>query len=138
MKVLIKVPTKAEILERAQTIPVSHDGEPWKPDCLGRFADMSGVYVHCAGEKILYVGKTTRGNYSTFGGRLRREFQKKASANSSLYRLLSSQKRIKTAFLPIEEVQKKTIAKRLTKDDLVLVFERALVVVYKPIANGAL
>ena len=136
MRIAIKVPTRNDILHRAQDTPVSRDGEPWSKECLGRFADMNGVYVHCSGKKVLYVGKTTRGNYGTFGERLSRELQKKASGNSSLYRLLCSQRKVTTAFIPLPEVEKRTIAKGLSKEDLAILFERALIAVFKPSGNS--
>jgi len=97
---------------------------------------MNGVYVHCSGKKVLYVGKTTRGNYGTFGERLSRELQKKASGDSSLYRLLCSQRKVTTAFIPLPEVEKRTIAKGLSKEDLAILFERALIAVFKPSGNS--
>lgn len=135
MRIAIRVPTKAEILQRAQAIPVSPDGESWSKDCLGEFAKRSGVYIHCAGNTILYVGKTTRGNYGTFGERVRRECQRKASGDSRLYRLLLNQRAVKTAFISSEEVEARVIAKGLCLEDMALLFERALIAVYKPNGN---
>ena len=46
-------------------MPIAHDGEPWSQECLGKYADLSGVYVHLSGKNVLYIGKTTRGNYAS-------------------------------------------------------------------------
>ena len=135
MKIEINVRTKPEIIKKTRATPIARDGEPWSKECLGAFADMSGVYVHCAGNSILYIGKTTRGNYGTIGERLRRECQRKASGDSRLYRLLLSQRSIKTAFLTLKEVEKRIVAKGLSKEDAALLVERALIAVYKPSGN---
>jgi hypothetical protein len=135
VKITIKVPTRAEILQRTKTIPIARDGESWSKDCLAEFADQSGVYIHCSGNKILYVGKTTRGNYGTFGERLKRECQRKASGDSRLFRLLLIQRAVQTAFIPSEEIEKRIVTKKLSREDLALLFERALIAVYKPQGN---
>ena len=135
MKITIKVPTRAEIFQRTRTVPIARDGESLSKDCLEEFADQSGVYVHCSGNTILYVGKTTRGNYGTFGERLRRECQRKASGDSRLFRLLLNQRAVKTAFIPSVEIEKRIAAKNLSREDLALLLERALIAVYKPQSN---
>ena len=135
MKIVIRVPTRKEILQRSLTVPVARDGTSWNKDCLGQFANMSGVYIHSSGSTILYVGKTTRGLYGTYGERLRRECQKKASADSRLYRLLLSQRSVRTAFYPTKEVEKMIQAKNLPRENRPLLLERALIAVYKPGGN---
>lgn len=135
MKISIAVPSKGEILRRTQVTPVARDGESWTKDCLGEFANMSGVYVHCAGATVLYVGKTTTGNYGTFGERLRREFQRKAAGNSHLYRLLLNQSSVRTAFIPLEEVRVRIPTKALSDEDAALLFERALIAALRPSGN---
>ncbi|MCX7038068.1 MAG: hypothetical protein NT005_02885 [Spirochaetes bacterium] len=135
MKITIDVPTKAEILRWSKTTPVAGDEEPWSKDCLGKFANLSGVYIHCTGRTILYVGKTTRGSYGTFGERLRRECQKKASHNSPLYGLLRDQKLVKTAFIPVDDIEARITPKGISTEDLALLFERALIAANRPIGN---
>lgn len=41
---------RKEIMRRSRAKPVAADGEPWSKDCLDKFANLSGGYIHCAGE----------------------------------------------------------------------------------------
>lgn len=135
MKITIDVPAKGEILRWSQPTPVAKNGEPWRKKYLGIFANLSGVYIHCTGQTILYVGKTTRGSYGTFGERLRRECQKKASSNSVLYGLLKEQTLVRTAFIHMDDIEARITPKGMPSEDLALLFERALIATYRPKGN---
>src|SRR5260370_33314433 len=91
MQVKLQIPTKAQILGGGFEIHVAKAGESWSKAQLGVYADSKGIYIHHCKGRILYVGKTTGGDYGTFGERLRREFQESASSNSRLHQLLCSQ-----------------------------------------------
>jgi hypothetical protein len=84
MRISIEVAAKAQIVNVGFTVQVAAGGVRWSKSQLGDYADKSGVYILHTDGRILYVGKTTEGDYGTFGERLRRHFQEKASGNSLL------------------------------------------------------
>ena len=135
MKILIDVPSESEIRDRSQETFVAKDGDLWSKDSVGKFATLRGVYVHCAGDEILYVGKTTRGGYGTFGERLRRECQSKSAHDWRIYELLLDQKSVRTAFITLDEIESRICPRGLFVDDLLLLFQRALIAAYQPNGN---
>jgi len=86
----------------------------------------------------LYVGKTTSGQWGTFAERLRREFQEKASSNSSLYQLLlGQQKTIKTFMLDLDDIDMMVDSGsiQLTKERKAIIMEQILIGVFSPEGN---
>lgn len=59
MQIGISAPSESEILHRTRPVPIARDEEQWSKSCIGEFSGRNGVYVHCSGNKILYVGKTS-------------------------------------------------------------------------------
>jgi len=138
MKITIKIPEKSEILKGGIPVSVDSNGKGWSKKQLGDYANKSGVYVHHTRGKILYVGITIKGDYGNFGERFRREFQKKASSNSGLYRLLNSQKtKIKTYLFGLDDINKmiQSSAGELTKSRKALLFEQVLIGLFEPEGN---
>ena len=137
MEIKVKIPIKADIVFQGFPVTTSPAGTTWTKDQLGDYADRSGVYIlHCDG-KILYVGKTTSGKWGTFAERLRREFQEKASSNSSLYQLLVRQKTIKTFMLDLGDIDMMVDSGsiQLTKERKALIMEQILIGVFSPEGN---
>ncbi len=138
MKLQISIPKKSDLLVNAIPISVSEHGEKWSKNQLGKFANLSGVYIHFSNNEILYIGQTTKGKWGTFSERLRREFQKRASRNSSLFQLLSEQEnQIKTALLDLDMIEElvEDSSGKLTKERKALTIEQILIGVYDPIGN---
>jgi hypothetical protein len=140
MEIKVKIPIKADIV--FQGIPIitspADSGTTWTKEQLGDYANRSGVYIHHCDGKILYVGKTTIGQYGNFAERLRREFQEKASSNSSLFQLLHSQtKTIKTFLLDIEDLDMMVDSGsiQLSKERKALIMEQILIGVFQPEGN---
>jgi hypothetical protein len=75
MQLIINVPLRADIINGGFEVVVAGEGKSWSKSQLGAYADKSSIYLHHANGKILYVGKTTSGQWGTYGERLRREFQ---------------------------------------------------------------
>jgi hypothetical protein len=138
MEIKVKIPIKADIIFQGFQIATSPAGTTWKKGQLGDYADRSGVYIHHCDGKILYVGKTTTGSWGTFAERLRREFQEKASSNSSLYQLLLGQtKVIKTFMLDLEDIDMMVDSGsiHLTKERKALIIEQILIGIFLPEGN---
>jgi len=84
MKIEIKIPPREMILSGGKVVCLATRGKSWSERQLGDYAKDTGVYViHHAGS-VKYVGKTNRPSMS-FGMRLRREFQEKASQRRHIY-----------------------------------------------------
>jgi excinuclease UvrABC nuclease subunit len=138
MEIKVKIPIKADIVFQGIPVIVSTAGSTWKKDQLGDFADKSGVYIHHCDGKILYIGKTTTGPWGTFSERLRREFQEKASSNSSLYQLLSKQiKQIKTMLFDLDDLDMMVDSGsiQISKERKALIMEQILIGVFEPEGN---
>ena len=75
MQIIIDVPIKAQIITNGFVVTVDSGGSSWKKSQLGDYANRSGVYIHHSNGKILYIGKTTTGEFGHFGERLRRELK---------------------------------------------------------------
>ena len=112
--------------------------ESWLKSQLGHYADQSGVYIlHSAGA-ILYVGKTTKGKWGTFGERLRREFQQSAAQNNKLHQLLAAQKSpIRAYLMDLEDISMMidTASLNLSPERKALVLEQVLIGIYQPPGN---
>lgn len=140
MEIKVKIPIKADIVFQGLPIITSAagSGTTWTKEQLGDYADRSGVYIHHCDGKILYVGKTTSGQYGNFAERLRREFQEKASSNSALFQLLHSQtKTIKTFLLDLDDLDMMVDSGsiQLSKERKALIMEQILIGVFQPEGN---
>jgi len=138
MEIKVKIPIKADIVFQGFPVTTSPAGTTWKKEQLGDYANRSGVYVHHCEGKILYVGKTTTRQWGTFSERLRREFQEKASNNSSLYQLLLGQtKVIRTFLLDLDDIDMMVDSGsvQMTKERKALIMEQILIGVFLPEGN---
>ena len=138
MQVTLQIPTKAQILSGGFPIHVAKPGESWSKAQLGAYADSSGVYIHHCNGGILYVGKTTGGNYGTFGERFRREFQELSSSNSNLHQLLCSQVgEIRAYCLDLQDLDMMVDQgpMSLSKERKALIMEQVLIGIYEPPGN---
>lgn len=138
MEIKVKIPIKADIVYQGFVINISPAGTTWTKGQLGDYADRSGVYVHHCNGKILYVGKTTSGDWGTFSERLRREFQEKASSNSYLYQLLLRQtEAVKTFMLDLDDLDMMVDSGsiQLTKERKALIMEQILIGIFQPEGN---
>lgn len=105
MSIIIRIPTREEILSSGVVVSVATFPVSWSKCQLNDYANRSGVYIHHSIQVILYIGKTTNGTWATFGERLRREFQTKASQNSNLFRLLSNlNQEVKCVMFDLDEL----------------------------------
>jgi hypothetical protein len=140
MQLSISIPTRAQIVNGGFTVTVAPAGTEWLKIQLGDYADKSGVYIFHAGGRILYVGKTTQGKYGTFGERLRRHCQEKASANSSFHQCLRRQTAAVRAYLLDLDDLDMMIDQgpmTLSKVRKALIMEQALIGVFEPPENRA-
>jgi len=138
MRITIEIPTKASIVNGGFEIGVANESETWRKNQLGDYADSSGVYIHHSHGKILYVGKTTEGDYGTFGERLRREFQKSSSGNSPLYKYLKSQdKPIHTYCIDLNDIDMMVDQgpMQLSAKRKALIMEQVLIGIFEPEGN---
>lgn len=138
MEIKVKIPIKADIVFQGFPVTISPAGTTWKKDQLGDYSNRSGVYIHHCDGKILYIGKTTSGQWGTFAERFRREFQEKASSNSTLYQLLlAQQKTIKTFMLDLDDIDMMVNSGsiQLTKERKALIMEQILIGVFLPEGN---
>jgi hypothetical protein len=138
MELRIHVPTRAQIVNGGFPVSVAVGGASWSKSQLGAYADAKGVYIHHCNGKILYVGKTTEGDYGTFGERLRREFQTKASSDSALHRLLAAQREgIRTYLLDLEDLDMMVDPgpMELKRERKALIMEQVLIGLFRPEGN---
>lgn len=138
MDIKIKVPVKEEILSKGVTNKVAPSGTEWSGSLLGDYRNKSGVYIHHSNNKILYVGKTTSGNWGTFAERFRRQFQEKASGNSGLYKLFFIQTDvIKTVMFDFDDIDMMfdNGSVKLSKETKALILEQVLIGVFQPPGN---
>lgn len=138
MEIKVKIPIKGEIVYQGFPVRTSSSGTTWTKDQLGDYANKSGVYIHHCHGKILYVGKTTTGQWGTFSERLRREFQEKASGNSPLHQLLCNQAHtIRTFMLDLDDIDMMVDSGsiQLTKERKALIMEQILIGVFQPEGN---
>lgn len=139
MQVLVNVPIKAQILCGGFIVKTAIGGNSWSKLQLGDYADKSGVYVLHADGRILYVGKTTEGEFGTFGERLRRHFHDKASQNSRVHQLLVKQtNEIRAFLLDLEDLDLMIdhASATLTRERKALVMEQMLIGLYNPLGNA--
>ncbi|MCI0504490.1 MAG: GIY-YIG nuclease family protein [Gammaproteobacteria bacterium] len=140
MQISITVPTKAQIINGGFSIAISAHGTEWLKGQLGDYADRSGVYIIHSNGKILYIGKTTQGDYGTFGERLRRHCQEKASRNSQLFQSLLAQKTpVRAYLLDLSDLDMMIDQGPMTLSPVrkALIMEQALIGIYEPPENRA-
>lgn len=138
MNIKVEIPIKAQILSGGFEVKPAPDGASWSKAQLGEYAGKSGVYVLHSNGTILYVGKTTVGEYGNFGERLRRHFHEKAAQNSRVHKLLVKQtKPIRAYLLDLEDLDLMIdhASASLTKERKALVMEQLLIGLYDPKGN---
>lgn len=135
MNISLSVPTKAQVISGGFPLSCAGANESWAKSQLGAYGDRSGVYVlHSAGA-ILYVGKTTTGDFGTFGERLRRHCQFSASQNSRVHQLIVTQTAPVYAYLlDLEDISMMIDAASMTlsPERKALVMEQVPIGVYQP------
>lgn len=139
MNINITIPIKAQLLSSGFEIHTASDGASWSKEQLGEYGSKSGVYILHSNGKILYVGKTTIGEYGNFGERLRRHFHDKASQNSRVHKLLVSQsKPIRAYLLDLEDLGMLIDhgSASLSNERKALVMEQLLIGIYDPEGNA--
>ena len=138
MQLTISLPTRAHIINGGFLISISIGGSSWSKSQLGDYANKSGVYILHANGRIIYVGKTTEGNYGNFGERLRRNCQEKASSNSPLYQLLCQEKGPVRAYL-LDLMDLDMMIDQgpmsLSQARKALIMEQSLIGIYEPPGN---
>lgn len=138
MNVSLSIPTKAQVISGGFLVTAASLNESWSKSQLGHYADKSGVYIlHSAGE-ILYVGKTTTGDFGNFGERLRRHFQQSSSQNSQVHQLLAALPgEIRAYLLDLEDISMMIDAASasLSPERKALVMEQVLIGIYQPRGN---
>jgi hypothetical protein len=138
MQVRLQIPTKAQILSGGFVVHAAKCGESWSKSQLGAYADSRGVYIHHSNGRILYIGKTTGGDYGTFGERLRREFQETASGKSALHQLLCGQTgEVRTYCLDLQDLDMMVDQGPMTlsQERKALIMEQVLIGIYEPPGN---
>jgi excinuclease UvrABC nuclease subunit len=140
MNVTVSIPLKAQLLTGGFEVHAAPDGTSWSKSQLGEYATKSGVYVLHANGKLLYVGKTTEGDYGNFGERLRRHFQEKASQNSRVHQLLVAQTTpIRAYLLDLEDLDLMIDhgSASVSRERKALIMEQLLIGIYAPEGNAA-
>ena len=138
MELKVSIPTKAQIINGGFEINIAADGQTWSKSQLGDYAGKSGVYILHSNGRIMYIGKTTVGDYGNFGERLRRHCQKKASGNSSIYQaLLAETSPVKAYLLDLMDLNMMIDQGPIPlKDDRkALIMEQVLIGIYEPSEN---
>jgi hypothetical protein len=140
MQLLINVPTRAQIVNGGFQLVIAPTGTQWLKSQRGDYAHKSGVYILHANGKILYVGKTTKGEFGTFAERLRRHCQEKAAGNSVLHRCLRKQSEPVRAYLiDLEDVDMMIDpgSMSLSQKRKALIMEQTLIGIFEPPENRA-
>src|SRR5260370_37904181 len=105
MQLTISIPTRAQIVNGGFVVSICPSGTSWSRAQLGDYATKSGVYIFHSNGRIIYIGKTTEGDFGNFGERLRRHCQEKASSNSALYNLLlAEQSPVRAYLLDLQDI----------------------------------
>lgn len=138
MQLTVSIPPKAQILNGGFITAVVSPGTKWSRLQLGAYAKKAGVYVFHANGRILYVGKTTEGDYGNFGERLRRHCGEGASRNSPLYQILRAEKPpIRAYLLDLDDIDMMIDQGPMTLSPVrkALIMEQALIGIYQPPGN---
>ena len=136
MQIKVKIPPKKKILTGGYSVPVAQKGKTWTENTLGLHAKRKGVYIIHHKGKIKYVGKTD-GPKTSFGIRLRREFQEGASQGRHIYpklRKLKVPPDIMVYFFTTDKIRSFISATgvKLTDTQRIEIFEIVLQQAYKP------
>ncbi len=138
MRLRIELPNEAQVTASGFIVPVAARGMTWSSSCLQDYARRSGVYVlHSAGE-VLYVGKTTDGDFGNFGERLRRHFHGPSASDGRTHRLLAAQATpIRAYLLDLDAIDAIVIVEdgMLTRERKALVMEQVLIGLLTPRGN---
>lgn len=138
MQLVINVPLRSDVINGGYKVSVSSKGKKWSKNQFGSYVDERGVYIHHSNGTILYVGSTVKGQWGTFGERLRREFQEKASNNSKLFQLLKAQKgQISSYLLSLEDINMMVDGGPMSfsKERKALIMEQVLIGLFDPKGN---
>ena len=141
MNISVAIPLKADIVHSTQfplNVVSQSSINKWSHAELGDYADKRGVYILYSDGKILYVGKTTEGNFN-FGERLYRHFHHSASHKSSVHQLLATQqKQIYGYFLDLQDIDMMVNPGPMTlvPERKALIMEQALIGIYHPEGNS--
>jgi excinuclease UvrABC nuclease subunit len=138
MNISLSIPTKAQVFSGGFRVATAGLNEPWSKSQLGAYADKSGVYILHSDGAILYVGKTTSGEFGNFGERLRRHFQQAASQNGRVHQILVAQTgEIRAYLLDLEDISMMIDAAsmNLSPERKALVMEQVLIGIYQPPGN---
>lgn len=138
MQLTVSVPTRAQIVNGGFVIAIAVGRASWSRSQLGDYADKSGVYILHANGQILYIGKTTVGDFGNFGERLRRHCQEKASGNSSLYQMLCAKVTpVRAYLLDLQDIDMMIDQGPMTLPQTrkALIMEQALIGIYEPPGN---
>lgn len=138
MQLTVSIPTRAQIINGGFVVSTALEGASWSRSQLGDYADKSGVYILHANGRIIYIGKTTVGEFGNFGERLRRHCQKKASGNSPLYRMLcAEQTPVRAYLLDLQDIDMMIDQGPMTLPQTrkALIMEQALIGIYEPPGN---
>lgn len=138
MRIEAEIPTKAQIISAGFICKATAKGEKaTKPD-LGDYAGKKGVYIFHSDGKLLYVGKTTEGDFGNFSDRLYRHLSETASNNSRVHKLLRNQtKDIRVYLLDLSDIDMMINPGAIKLNDIskALIMEQILIGVFSPIGN---
>lgn len=138
MHLTISIPTRAQIINGGFVVNFAADGESWSKSQLGEYSDRSGVYIFHSHGRIIYIGKTTEGEYGNFGERLSTHCQEKASRNSDLYQtLLAETNPVRAYLLDLMGLDMMIDQGPITLSSTrkALIMEQALIGIYEPPNN---
>ena len=140
MKIEAEIPTKSQIINGGFVCkPTAKGVKGQKPD-FGDYSDKKGVYVFHSNGKLLYVGKTTDGDYGTFKERLYRHLSEGPAVNSKVHQLLIQQKKdVKAYLLDLLDIDMMINSGAIKLDPInkALIMEQMLIGVFSPIGNVA-
>jgi hypothetical protein len=135
------IPTRAQIVNGGFELTIAKAGTSWNKSQLGHDADKKGVYILHANGEILYVGKTTKGQFGTFAERLRRQCQEKAAGNSPLFNALCACAPflVRAYLFDLDDLDMMIDSgpMKLAPDRKALIMEQLLIGVYLPPHNRA-
>jgi hypothetical protein len=139
MRIRADIPSKAQLINGGFPCRVAPKGQSWPKSQLGDYSDKKGVYILHSNGQLLYVGKTTDGDFGNFGDRLYRHFSESASNNSRVYRLLAQQKEsIRAYLLDLMDIDMMIDPGRIGLNEIseALIMEQILIGVFNPIGNN--
>jgi hypothetical protein len=139
MRIQADIPTKAQLINGGFVCEVAPRGQSWSKSQLGDYSDKKGVYILHSNGRLLYVGKTTDGDFGNFGDRLYRHFSESASNNSRMYRLLAEQNEpIRAYLLDLTDIDMMIDPGSIGLNEIskALIMEQILIGVFNPIGNN--